>query len=98
MSETKGTFVPWTSIGSFRVNSNGKKILVFDSRLELYFEGKKVDMDKYRTAYCTPSEERIQSRLQRGNLTQSEADERLKIINDKNIKLDISLPPPSGDE
>lgn len=95
MSKENATFVPWTNIGTLRTNSNGKRILVLDSRLELFFEGKKVDMDKYRTAYCSDSTDRIQSRLQRGNLTQEQADKQLQIIADKNIKFDISLPPAS---
>lgn len=98
MSDTEGTFVPWTPLGTMRINTNGKRIFILDSRLELFFEGKKVEMDKYRTAYLSSSEERIQSRLQRGNLTQTEADEKLKFIADKNIKFDISLPPASNEE
>lgn len=83
----------WTNIGSFRVAKNGKRKFVINKDVQILYKGNQVDLGEFRTAACRDSLESVQGLLERGIITQEEAEKKMEYINEKQIKFDVVIPP-----
>ncbi len=87
----------WTKIGTLRVSQTGKRNLVLGKGVEIFVDGEKIALDKFRMAKCLDATESVQSLLQRGAIDSDAAEQRLNYISDKNIKFDVVIPPATQD-
>lgn len=94
MSETKGKKPSWPKIGTLRKGDTGSYIKL-EENVSILVDGKPVALNKSRTVRLEDPRKKVGSLLERGVITEAEADKRLeKLAENEWLRYELIVPPP----
>lgn len=94
MSEAKTKKPSWPKIGTLRKGDSGSYIKL-EENVQVLVDGKPVSMNKSRTVRLEDPRKKVSSLLERGVITEAEADKRLeRLAENEWLRYELIVPPP----
>lgn len=94
MSEPKAKSKSWPKIGTLRKGDNGSYIKL-EEGVEVFVNGVKVEMNDKRTVRLEDPRKKVEGLLERGIISESDADKRLEKLAELDwLRYELIVPPP----
>lgn len=94
MAEGKAKSKSWPKIGTLRKGDNGSYIKL-EEGVEILVNGEKVAMNDKRTVRLEDPRKKVEGLLERGIISEADADKRLeKLAENEWLRYELVVPPP----
>lgn len=94
MAEAKKKSKSWPKIGTLRKGDNGSYIKL-EEGVEILVNGEKIPMNDKRTVRLEDPRKKVEGLLERGIITEADADKRLeKLAEHEWLRYELVVPPP----
>lgn len=89
----------WHELGTLRRKSpESSPYLILNPGVQILVDGVEVDLGKFRTIKLLDPVKKIDGSLEKGYITEEQAEERKQAIVDKSIKYNVTVAPPQNDQ
>lgn len=94
MSQAKAKSKSWPKIGTLRKGDNGSYIKL-EEGVEILVNGEKVEMNDKRTVRLEDPRKKVEGLLERGIISEADADKRLEKLAELDwLRYELIVPPP----
>lgn len=94
MSQVKAKSKSWPKIGTLRKGDNGSYIKL-EEGVEILVNGEKVEMNDKRTVRLEDPRKKVEGLLERGIISEADADKRLEKLAELDwLRYELIVPPP----